>query len=123
MTSPITPVPFPSPEEERSDKPDADEVRHTVAGITAAVTPPDGLTEVQHAVLNAHVTSMTDFPIEVTSVAPLGPEEFARGSALPEPGVPRAHGADHAARRDAARADPARGVGAGRGVRRLARRR
>lgn len=79
MTSAIIPMPFPSPEEEWTDKPDADEVRLTVAGITAAVTPPGGLTEMQHAVLNAHVTSMTDFPVEVTSVAPLGPEEFAEG--------------------------------------------
>jgi hypothetical protein len=79
MSAPITPVPFPSREEEWTEKPDADEVRLTVAGITAAVTPPGGLTEVQHAVLNAHVTSMTDFPIEVTSVEPLGPEEFAEG--------------------------------------------
>ena len=78
MSEPITPVPFPSFEDEWKDKPDADEVRLTVAGITAAVTPPGGLTEVQHAVLNAHVTSMTDYPIEVTSVPPLGPEEFAK---------------------------------------------
>ena len=63
MSEPITPVPFPSFEDEWKDKPDADEVRVTVAGITAAVTPPGGLTEVQHAVLNAHVTSMTDYPI------------------------------------------------------------
>jgi len=79
MTSPITPVPFPSPEEEWTNRPDADEVRLTVAGITSAVTLPDGLTEVQRAVLNAHVVSMTDHPIDVTSVAPIGPEEFADG--------------------------------------------
>jgi hypothetical protein len=77
MTSPITPVPFPSPEEEWTHRPDADEVRITVAGITAAVTPADGLTEVQRAVLNAHVVSMTEHPVDVTSVPPLGPEEFA----------------------------------------------
>jgi hypothetical protein len=79
MTSAITPVPFPSPEEEWTHRPDADEVRLTVAGITAAVTPPDGLTEVQRAVLNAHVVSMTEHPLEITSVPPLGPEEFAEG--------------------------------------------
>jgi hypothetical protein len=79
MTSPITPVPFPSPQEEWTHRPDADEVRLTVAGITAAVTPPDGLTEVQRAVLNAHVVSMTEHPVEITSVPPLGPEEFAEG--------------------------------------------
>jgi len=77
MTSPITPVPFPSPEVEWTHRPDADEVRVTVAGITAAVTPVDGLTEVQRAVLNAHVVSMTEHPVDVTSVPPLGPQEFA----------------------------------------------
>jgi hypothetical protein len=77
MTTPILPVPFPSREEEWTHRPDADEVRVTVAGITAAVTPPDGLTEVQRAVLNAHVVSMTEHPVDVTSVPPLGPEEFA----------------------------------------------
>ena len=77
MTSAITPVPFPSPEEEWTNRPDADEVRVTVAAITAAVTPPDGLTEVQRAVLNAHVASMTEHPVDVTTVPPLGPEEFA----------------------------------------------
>ncbi len=77
MTSEITPVPFPSSEEEWTNRPDADEVRITVAAITAAVTPPDGLTEVQRAVLNAHVASMTEHPVDVTTVPPLGPEEFA----------------------------------------------
>jgi hypothetical protein len=77
MSSPIVPVPFPSSDEEWTHRPDADEVRVTVAGITAAVTPPDGLTEVQRAVLQAHVVSMTDHPVDITSVAPLGPEEFA----------------------------------------------
>jgi hypothetical protein len=77
MTSPISPVQFPSPAEAWTHRPDADEVRVTVAGITAAVTPADGLTEVQRAVLNAHVVSMTEHPVDVTSVPPLGPEEFA----------------------------------------------
>ena len=77
MTSDIQAVPFPSSEEEWTHRPDAAEVRLTVAGITAAVTPPDGLTEVQRAVFNAHVASMTEHPIDVTSVPPLGPEEFA----------------------------------------------
>jgi hypothetical protein len=79
MTSEIKAVPFPSPEEEWTHRPDADEVRLTVAGITAAAMPAGGLTEVQRAVLNAHVASMTEHPIEVTSVAPLDPQEFAEG--------------------------------------------
>ena len=65
MTSPITPAPFPSVEEEWTHRPDADEVRLTAAGIVGAVTPPDGLTEVQRAVLNAHVVSMTEHPVDV----------------------------------------------------------
>jgi hypothetical protein len=77
MTDPIVPVPFPSTEEEWTNPPDADEVRITVAGITTAVTPSGGLTEIQRAVLNAHVRSMTDFPVDVTSVEPLGPDGFA----------------------------------------------
>lgn len=79
MTGSITPVPFPSPDEEWTHRPRADEVRLTVAGITAAATPPGGLTDVQRAVLNAHVASMTEHPVDVTSVAPVGPEEFAEG--------------------------------------------
>jgi hypothetical protein len=79
MTGPITPVPFPSAEEEWTHRPDADEVRLTVAGIVAAAAPDDGLTEVQRAVFNAHVASMTEHPVDVTTVAPIGPQEFAEG--------------------------------------------
>jgi hypothetical protein len=79
VSDPITPVPFPSPRQELSTKPTADEVRLTAAGIVGAVTPPDGLTDVQVAVLNAHVASMTDHPVDVTSVTPIGPRDFAEG--------------------------------------------
>src|SRR5262245_52570961 len=79
MTGSITPVPFPSIEEEWTNRPDADEVRLTVAGIVAAAAPAGGLTEVQRAVFNAHVVSMTEHPVDVTSVTPIGPEEFAEG--------------------------------------------
>jgi hypothetical protein len=34
---------------------------------------------VQRAVFNAHVVSMTEHPVDVTSVTPIGPEEFADG--------------------------------------------
>ncbi len=79
MTASITPVPFPSPDEEWTHRPDADEVRLTVAGIVAAAAPADGLTEVQRAVFNAHVVSMTEHPVDVTTVTPIGPQEFAEG--------------------------------------------
>jgi hypothetical protein len=79
VTSSITPVPFPSPDEEWLNKPTADEVRLTVSGVVSAAAPPGGLTEVQRAVLNAHVASMTEHPVDVTSVPAIGPKEFAEG--------------------------------------------
>jgi hypothetical protein len=77
VTAAIVPVPFPSPEEEWTHRPEAAEIRLTVAGIVAAVTPPGGLTEVQRAVMNAHLVSMTEHPVEVGGVTPIGPEAFA----------------------------------------------
>jgi hypothetical protein len=79
MSASITPVPLPAPGEEISVRPWAEEVALTAAGIVGAVTPPGGLTEVQRAVLNAHVAAMTDFPVDVTEIAPIGPQEFAEG--------------------------------------------
>ncbi len=79
VTSSITPVPLPSPDEELRERPSRAEVELTVAGVVGAATPPGGLTTVQVAVLNAHVASMTDYPVDVTSVTPIGPQEFAGG--------------------------------------------
>ena len=73
----MTPYPFPSAEEEWTNKPEADEIRGTVAGILGAVAPSTGLTEVQRAVLNAHLVSMTDYPVEVSTLTPTSPQEFA----------------------------------------------
>ena len=86
--------------------------------FATAPAPEGGLTPVQRAVLNALVESMTGVALDVATLEPLGPAEFAeairdRNLAFREP-----HGPDDAARRDAARADPARGHRAGRDVRR-----
>ena len=67
----------------------------------------------------AHVEAMTGVALDVEAeIEPIGPEAFGEATALPGRGVPHAHGAGDAARRDAARADPARGLGPRRGVRR-----
>ena len=39
--------------------------------------PDGGLTAVQRAVINAHVDSMTGFAVDVATIEPLGPAEFA----------------------------------------------
>ena len=51
MTDRITPVPLPAPGEELTNRPTPDEVALTAAGVVGAVTPPGGLTRVQHVVL------------------------------------------------------------------------
>jgi hypothetical protein len=82
VTADIIPVPLPAPDEELRARPSPEEVAHTAAGIVGAVTPPGGLTAVQRAVLNAHVEAMTGVAIDMTTVVPIGPEDFAQGLRL-----------------------------------------
>jgi hypothetical protein len=79
MTEPITPVPMPTADHELRARPSPEEVALTGAGIVGAVTPPGGLTEVQRAVLNAHVEAMTGVVLDVAELEPIGPEAFAVG--------------------------------------------
>jgi hypothetical protein len=72
-------VPFPTADEELKVPPTADEVEHLARGIAGAVAQASGLTEVQRAVLNAVSESMTGFAVDVASVEPIGPTEFAEG--------------------------------------------
>jgi hypothetical protein len=82
ISLPITPVPLPTPDEELRERPSPHEVTLTAAGIVGAATPPDGLTDVQVAVLNAHVAAMTDVSVDVRTVTPIGPREFAEAMRL-----------------------------------------
>jgi hypothetical protein len=82
MTEPITPIPLPAPGEELTNRPSPEEVALTVAGVVGAVTPPGGLTQVQHVVLNAHVEAMTGVVLDVAEIEPIGPKDFAEGMRL-----------------------------------------
>lgn len=73
----ITPVPFPLEGDALLVPPDAAEVDLIARAFATAPAPPDGLTEVQRAVLNALVESMTGQSVDVATVDPIGPAEFA----------------------------------------------
>jgi hypothetical protein len=73
----IAPVPFPTEEDAILVPPDAAEVRVISRAFATAPAPADGLTEVQRAVLNALVESMTGQTVDVAALDPLGPEGFA----------------------------------------------
>jgi hypothetical protein len=78
MTTSIRPVPFPSSDAETNlEPPEPDEVLITARGIATAAAPSTGLTPVQRAVLGAHVESMTGVIVDLDTLPPLGPEEFA----------------------------------------------
>jgi hypothetical protein len=78
----ITPVPFPSVDEELRVRPSPEEVALTAAGVLGAVTPAGGLTDVQRVVLDAHVKAMTGVALDMTQIEPIGPREFAEGLRL-----------------------------------------
>jgi hypothetical protein len=73
----ITPVPFPPEDTPVLGPPDAAEVYVMTRGFASAPAPPGGLTEVQRAVLNALIESMTGQQGDVAKVEPIGPAEFA----------------------------------------------
>jgi hypothetical protein len=73
----IAPVPFPRDGHARLEPPDPAEVRVIASGFATAPAPASGLTEVQRAVLNALIESMTGESVDVATVDPLGPAEFA----------------------------------------------
>src|SRR6202011_5253050 len=73
----IAPVPFPRDGHARLEPPDPAEVRVIASGSAPPPAPASGLTEVQRAVLNALIESMTGESVDVATVDPLGPAEFA----------------------------------------------
>jgi hypothetical protein len=73
----ITPVPFPAEGDASTTPPDAAEVVLISRGFATAPAPSGGLTEVQRAVLNALVESMTGHAVDVAELDPIGPAAFA----------------------------------------------
>lgn len=71
------PTPLPDPNEALHVPPDAPEVEALSRGIRGAVTAADGLTDIQHVLMDALVPAMTGHPASFDG-SPLGPEEFAR---------------------------------------------
>jgi hypothetical protein len=70
-------VPLPDAHTVNLVPPDLDEVNLMIRGVATAGAAPGGLTEVQRAVVNATVESMSGYVVDVGGMDPLGPAEFA----------------------------------------------
>jgi hypothetical protein len=70
-------VPLPDEHTVNLVPPDLDEVRILARGVATAGAAPDGVTDMQRAVVNAMLESMTGFEVDVAALEPLGPDEFA----------------------------------------------
>jgi hypothetical protein len=73
----VVPVPLPSDDDVKLVPPDEEESAVLARGIVGAVTPPDGLTELQQVLLRAIFIEMTGVRVDPGQVEPMGPEEFA----------------------------------------------
>jgi hypothetical protein len=71
------PVPMPFDDDVKLVPPDEEEAAVLACGIVGAVTPPDGLTELQRVLLRAIFVEMTGVRIDPDQVEAMGPEEFA----------------------------------------------
>jgi hypothetical protein len=69
-------VPLPAPGTERLGPPDAAEVAVLGRGVVTAVTPPDGITDLQQVLITSMFDAMTGHPVD-TSAAPLSAPELA----------------------------------------------
>ena len=81
MTDPIIPVPLPTGDQVLLVPPSADEVQVIARGMASAAAPPEGLTTVQRAVLEALTESMTGVAVDLSAYDVLGPREFAEALA------------------------------------------
>jgi hypothetical protein len=72
------PVPFPTTDTERLGPPDLDEVMTVAGAFTAALSGPDGLTELQSFVLRAMTKSMTGFDVPYDTICRATPSELGR---------------------------------------------
>ena len=74
-------VPFPTEEDQRLGPPDLDEVLTVAGAFTAALSGPEGLTELQSVVMRAMTKSMTGFDVPYDTVCSSSPEELGRALA------------------------------------------
>jgi hypothetical protein len=70
-------VPLPDENTVNLVPPDARETELLARAVSTAAAGPGGITEVQRAVVNATVESMSGYVLDVATLPPLGPEEFA----------------------------------------------
>lgn len=71
------PVPMPDASTVNLVPPDAHETELLARAVSTAAAAPGGITEVQRAVVNATVESMSGYVLDVATLPPLGAEEFA----------------------------------------------
>jgi hypothetical protein len=71
------PVPLPDVDTVNLIPPDALETEQLARACATAGAAPGGLTEIQRAVINATVESMSGFVLDVGELPPMGPDEFA----------------------------------------------
>jgi hypothetical protein len=72
------PVPLPSADDVLHGPPDAAEAQAVAQGIAALVAPPDGLTHLQHVLLEALFKEMTGQAVTVDAFEPITPTAFAQ---------------------------------------------
>ena len=75
------PIPLPDASAAELPAPDLDEVIHITRGLKTAMSPPAGLSELQHDVLVAITVSMTGHELDLDSLEPLDATSFAAGLA------------------------------------------
>jgi len=71
------PIPLPSPSETDLVPPTWDETAATARGIASAVSPPDGLTNVQRILLESVFSAMTGHGVPLSGFEPLGAADLA----------------------------------------------
>lgn len=74
------PTPLPDPSDTNLEPPDATEVAWLARGVVSAITPPDGLTELQGVLVEAMFEALTGHSVDLAD-PPLGAQEFAVGLA------------------------------------------
>jgi hypothetical protein len=71
------PVPLPDASTVNLVPPDAAETELLARAVSTAAAGPEGITEIQRAVVNATVESMSGYVLDVATLPPLGAQEFA----------------------------------------------